>query len=250
MIHRLLIAVLAQLLFTVCAARGTAIRVHNEREMRNAIRQASRSPVTIVVDADRINLGGRHLYITPTKHPLDLVGVPRKDKSNPVIDFKMQGEGDWTIDQTASGIHLNCSSVWVRGLTFTGYEWRGSALRWNGTGLLHVQSCHFEKIATTVRPAQTERELPETAQQVWYGNVIGTAPDSGHVVIDGCTFTDCCTASNYGHAIYASDTTASVTVTNCTFRRVGHVHRSQPEVMRLFNNTYRDMRIIHGRTTC
>lgn len=238
-IHLLLPCAACWLIYSSLAS-GAAITVHTARELREAISLATKHGITVMVDADRIELAGKGLYIWPTQHPVDLVGVPRPDGSRPVIDFQMIWDGDWeNNDKPANGIAFNCASAWVRGLTFTGYEWKGGVLKFSGTGLFHVQDCHFEKLKLRSYLPRTHPESPKTSADAWTGSIIVGAANA-HMVVDACTFIECVQADAWGHCIYAFNNTKSLTVTNCTFIRCGSVHRSQPEIMRCFGNTYKE----------
>lgn len=243
--YRPLSILLIQALVGAHVAHAGPVTVSTAQELRQAIRHARIQDTTIIVDADRIELGGEPLRIAAENRVVDLVGVPRDDGSRPVIDFQMHWDGDWERydpERTpANGIDFRSRSSWVRGLTFTGYEWRGSALRVDATELIHIQDCLFEGISTKVWPTRLG-EQAQTVEDAWQGNVIGGGARGSHILIDGCTFRRAVLSNQYAHCIYLNNQPSSLTVTNCTFEEVGRpVVTSQPGIIRMFNNTYRNM---------
>jgi hypothetical protein len=236
-------------LVAVTTAHAATVTVRSAQQLWQAARETGIRDTRILVQG-RIELGGRGLPLPRSNNVVELIGVPDSDGRPPVIDFQMMWDGDWEHNnKPANGIELNCRTAFVRGIKFTGYESKGSVLKFHGSDLLHVQDCVFEDISTRAWPTRTGGPTG-TSHDVWYGNAIGGGTSGSHLIVDRCTFRRVATSDVYAHCIYPVGTNppiASLTVTNCNFEEVG-----QPIVttfvhnVRLFRNTYRDLVKVPG----
>lgn len=112
---------------------------------------------------------------------------------------------------SADGLQVGCPEVVIERLTFTGYEWSGSAVKLALPVVsARISSCTFVDISTRIYQPMTR---PVTASsQVWCGNGIGGGKNA-NVTIEDSSFLRCC-RSVYGHPIYTNGRTV---VRNCQF---------------------------------
>lgn len=222
--------------------------VHTESELRDAVAALLNTDVTIYVHG-YIGLGGYRLLTHKSDYILNLVGVPDANGNSPVIDFQMDWDGNWDTAEPTNGIAFRNRAARVHGITFMGYESKGSAIRADVSEVFHAENCVFRDISTMSWPTRTGADVVTEADS-WQGNVIGGGAQGNHIIIDHCTFQRAVLSRQYAHCVYLNSRPSSLTITNSTFELVGRpVVTSQPGIIRMLNNTYRNMQKVPSAQT-
>jgi hypothetical protein len=195
---------------------SSAILVTNEAQLRAAARLTESTSINILIDR-RIIL---HEGVTfPTSESIvRIIGVG--DDAH--IEFAFGFSGDWG-DATAkpeNGLSLNCRQAVLRGLTFSGYDALGSAIKGETEELLDISDCTFRDIGTKRFAPKVAH--PRQSQDAFCNQCIGAHKMAhGHISITNSRFINCIHSSHqWSHVIYCS--ARSVSILGNRFERCGN----------------------------
>lgn len=189
------------------AERGATVSVTSEAELRKALARVADGDVNVLID--RPVVVRRPVYAAGPTRVVRLMGTTREAG----IRFDMVFSGRWEREpqERGNGIEIAARQVVIRGLAFSGYDQRGSALKFDVGELLDISRCRFEDIAAKQFPPR--RPDPKSADDVLCNNVIGSHEQrTAHISVSNCEFRRC-TLSNqrWSHCLYVSARSVSVT---------------------------------------
>lgn len=195
---------------------ASTLLVTNEAQLRGAARLSARTDINILIDRVIVTTGG--ISFPKSDSIVRILGVG--DSAG--IRFDMRFNGDWSDPafRARNGLELHCRQAIIRGITFSDYEWLGSAIKGHVRELLDISGCTFENIGTIQFPHK--KEPPKTADDTLYNQVIGAHHLwTAHVSISKCVFSNCALNNHrWSHCIYSS--ARSVTVADNLFSQCGN----------------------------
>jgi len=228
---------------------ASSVLATNGMELAAALKRATTRDLNIIIDRP-IKLS-RGIYLPQSDTIVRLIGVG----SSAGIEFDMSFDGNWAGPRAKSenGIEFNCRQAILRGLTISGFNGGGAAIKGSVSHLLDVSRCRFVDIAT-LRFEPRVRE-PKNAQDSWYNHCIAAHDlQNGHISITGCTFERCAWNEIWSHCIYVS--ARSVVISDNLFTECGSTFRVAAGRVRgssvsIFGNTVEKPHEVadrHGKT--
>jgi len=203
--------------------------VTNEKELQVVAASTVKGDLNILVD--RAITVNRMIYFPKSESIVRLIGVT----PTAAIHFNMAFNGNLEASGTC-GISFHCRQAIIRGLQFSGYEARGSAIKGHTTELLDVSACYFHDIGIIQYPH--EEKPPWSSKNTVYNQCIGAHNMAkGHISVVGCLFKRCVLNNHsWSHCLYIS--ARSVLVTNNRFIECGNVFQIGSDVPGASNNVF------------
>lgn len=197
---------------------ASSVTVTSEAELTAAIRRAMTRDLNVIIDRP-IKVTGA-IYMPRCDTIVRLIGIGQ----NAGIEFEISFDGNWRgpLARSTNGIELNCAQAFLRGLTFSGFNGGGAAIKGSVSQLLDISHCRFVDIAT--KRFEPRVAQPQEAQDTWYNHCVAAhdLPDA-HISITDCVFERCAWNELWSHCLYLS--ARSVVVNDNLFTDCGSALR-------------------------
>jgi hypothetical protein len=187
------------------AVGPSAVLVTSELELRAAAARCARQDLNILVNR-KITIR-RGITFPESRHIVRLIGLGEEAG----IHINMVFNGNYADPRfrAENGLTFNTRQAHVRGLTFSGFEWDGAALKSNCAELFEVSRCRFRDIGTRQYAPRVSR--PRRAEDTLYNQCIEAHEmRGGHISITNNRFERCAWSQPWSHCVYVDGRSAVV----------------------------------------